>query len=150
MGAAGSGDDGTDRNHAVGRFEIAAAVILSLTALITSWSGYQAELWDGEEAANYTQAGAARVWIRVRGGLVVGDLQVGEAGFAGTLEVLRDLARRAGLAGISFIVSPGTAVHRLFAAEYTSEPSFPVLFQDLGATIPLEEIRFSYSDIDIF
>jgi Acetyltransferase (GNAT) domain len=94
--------------------------------------------------------GAARVWMRVRGGLVIGDLQVGEADFHETLEELRDLARRAGLGGISFIVSVGTAVHKLFAAEYTPEPSFPVLFQDLGATIPLEEIRFSYSDIDIF
>jgi Acetyltransferase (GNAT) domain len=94
--------------------------------------------------------GAARVWMRVRGGLVIGDLQVGEADFRETLEKLRGLARRAGLSGISFIVSVGTAVHKLFAAEYTAEPSFPVLFQDLGATIPLEEIRFSYSDIDIF
>jgi Acetyltransferase (GNAT) domain len=96
------------------------------------------------------RVGAARVWLRVRGGLVIGDLQVGEEDFGTTIEELRDLARRAGLGGISFIVSVGTAVHRQFAAQYTAEPSFPVLFQDLGATIPLEEIRFSYSDIDIF
>jgi Acetyltransferase (GNAT) domain len=114
------------------------------------WRDERYQLYRGYSPSRVIQAGAARVWIRVRGGLVVGDLQVGEACFAGTLEVLRDLARRAGLAGISFIVSPGTAVHRLFAAEYTSEPSFPVLFQDLGSSIPLEEIRFSYSDIDIF
>jgi hypothetical protein len=114
------------------------------------WRDERYLLYRGYTPSRVIQAGAAQAWIRVRGGLVVGDLQVGEAGFAETLEVLRELARKAGLAGISFIVSPGTAVHRLFAAEYTAEPSFPVLFQDLGATIPLEEIRFSYSDIDIF
>ena len=94
--------------------------------------------------------GKAQVWMRVRGGLVIGDLQVAGRDFVSTIGELRELARRAGLGGISFIVSVGTAVHGLFAAEYTAEPSFPVLFQDLGATIPLEEIRFSYSDIDIF
>jgi hypothetical protein len=94
--------------------------------------------------------GAARVWIRVKGGLVIGDLQTEGADFAATIDNLRKLARRAGLAGISFIVSPGTAVHRQFAAAYTPEASFPVLFQDLGSPIPFEDIRFSYSDIDIF
>ncbi len=96
------------------------------------------------------RVGSVRVWMKVRGGLVIGDLQVGEGDFVSTIGVLRELARRAGLSGISFIVSPGTAVHRQFAAAYTPEPSFPVLFQDLGATIPMGEIRFSYSDIDIF
>jgi hypothetical protein len=94
--------------------------------------------------------GSARIWMRVRGGLVIGDLQVGDADFLSTIEALRRLARQAGLAGISFIVSVGTAVHRQFAMQYTAEPSFPVLFQDLGSPIPLEQIRFSYSDIDIF
>src|ERR1700761_2744212 len=41
--------------------EVIAAVLLSLSAFISSWSGYQAGLWDGEQAARYAQAGAARV-----------------------------------------------------------------------------------------
>lgn len=41
--------------------EVAAAVVISLAAAMTSWVGFQAALWDGEQAAHYAQAGAARV-----------------------------------------------------------------------------------------
>jgi hypothetical protein len=94
--------------------------------------------------------GQAQAWVRLRGGLVIGDLQVGDADLGETMQLLRALAGWAGLSRISFIVSPDTAVHRLFAAEYAAEPSFPVLFQDLASPIPLDELRFSFSDIDIF
>jgi hypothetical protein len=107
-------------------------------------------LYRGYSSSRVIRIGSARIWMRVKGGLVIGDMQVGDVDFASTMELLRGLARRAGLSGISFIVSVGTAVHRQFSAQYTAEPSFPVLFQDLGSPIPLEEIRFSYSDIDIF
>jgi hypothetical protein len=42
------------------RLEVAAAVVLSLAGLMTSWSGYQAALWDGEQASSYTEAGVLR------------------------------------------------------------------------------------------
>jgi hypothetical protein len=41
--------------------EVLAAIILSVAALLTSWASFQAALWDGEQAAAYTRAGAARV-----------------------------------------------------------------------------------------
>lgn len=41
--------------------EVSAAVVISLAAAMTSWAGFQAALWDGEQAAHYAQAGAARV-----------------------------------------------------------------------------------------
>jgi hypothetical protein len=41
--------------------EIFAAIVLSVAALLTSWASYQATLWDGEQAAFYTRASAARV-----------------------------------------------------------------------------------------
>ena len=41
--------------------EVAAAVVISLAAALTSWVGFQAALWDGEQAAHYAEAGAARV-----------------------------------------------------------------------------------------
>ncbi len=40
--------------------EVCAAVVISLAAAMTSWVGFQAALWDGEQAAHYAQAGAAR------------------------------------------------------------------------------------------
>lgn len=41
--------------------ETLGALILSLAALITSWSGYQAGRWNGEMAAHYSRASALRV-----------------------------------------------------------------------------------------
>lgn len=41
--------------------ETMAAIILSLAALLTSWSGYQAGRWSGVMATSFSQAGALRV-----------------------------------------------------------------------------------------
>lgn len=40
--------------------ELVAAFILSVSALISSFAGFQSELWDGDQAANYTLAQQAR------------------------------------------------------------------------------------------
>lgn len=41
--------------------ETVGALVLSLAALLTSWSGYQAGRWNGMMATNFSQAGAMRV-----------------------------------------------------------------------------------------
>lgn len=41
--------------------EAVGALILSLAALLTSWSGYQAGRWNGVMATSFSQAGALRV-----------------------------------------------------------------------------------------
>lgn len=38
--------------------EVATAIVLSFAALVTSWAGYQAGLWDGEQATHYSKANA--------------------------------------------------------------------------------------------
>jgi len=43
------------------RLETASAVVLSLAALASSWAVYQASLWEGEEASQYTRASALRI-----------------------------------------------------------------------------------------
>lgn len=40
--------------------EVASAIVLSISAMASSWAGYQAGLWDGEQASNYTQANTLR------------------------------------------------------------------------------------------
>jgi hypothetical protein len=40
--------------------EVATAVMLGVAALLTSWSAYQAAIWDGVEAAQYNRADALR------------------------------------------------------------------------------------------
>src|SRR5687768_9736882 len=41
--------------------ELETAVVLSALGVMISWSELQAGLWDGEQAANYARAGAARM-----------------------------------------------------------------------------------------
>ena len=41
-------------------FELFTVVVLSLTAVLTAWSGFQSTKWSGEQAANYSAAGANR------------------------------------------------------------------------------------------
>ncbi len=41
--------------------EALIVVSLSVAALTTTWSTYQAALWDGEQAANYSRANALRI-----------------------------------------------------------------------------------------
>lgn len=41
--------------------EVLIVISLSVAALTTTWSTYQAALWDGEQAANYSRANALRI-----------------------------------------------------------------------------------------
>jgi hypothetical protein len=43
------------------RLDLISAVVLGVSALATAYASYQAELWDGEQAAHYTKANALRV-----------------------------------------------------------------------------------------
>lgn len=44
-----------------GWIEVVIAVVLSVAGLATSWSSFQASLWDGEQAGHYSRANALRV-----------------------------------------------------------------------------------------
>ena len=54
----------TDRRSLVERLgdstEAASAIILSIAALMTAWSSYQASLWDGDQTVAYSQAESIR------------------------------------------------------------------------------------------
>ena len=51
----------TDDSKRVDALEIASAIIISVAGLGSSWANYEAGLWDGEQAAHYSQANAKRV-----------------------------------------------------------------------------------------
>jgi hypothetical protein len=50
-----------DRDARAARLEVASAIVLSLAALASSWASYQSGLWDGEQAAHYSEANALRI-----------------------------------------------------------------------------------------
>ena len=54
-------DDEEDRRRKLaGRTETLATIVLSIAAVATAWSAYQSTRWNGDQASNYTQAGAYR------------------------------------------------------------------------------------------
>jgi hypothetical protein len=43
------------------RIELAATIVLAIATVLTAWSAFQSTKWGGQQANNYSQAGAARV-----------------------------------------------------------------------------------------
>jgi hypothetical protein len=54
------GTDGSSRWADVDLFDLVAVVVMSITAILTAWTGFQSAKWSGVQAAAYSQAGAAR------------------------------------------------------------------------------------------
>lgn len=96
------------------------------------------------------QLAGARVWFRIRQDLTIGDMDCTAENFTAVMRQLKKIANRLGLPEINFQLSPGTRLHQLFTEYYTPHISFPVCFKDLGAAVPLEKIKFSFADIDVF
>lgn len=93
----------------------------------------------------------AKVWMRSKFNLVIGDMEgITAANFTIVIDKLKNLAFRMGLKQIQFHCSPGTELHRLFSMNFKAIQSYPMLFQNFGSPIPIEKIRFTFSDIDIF
>jgi hypothetical protein len=102
-------------------------------------------------ASAVIKLGSARIWLTHSFHLMVGDMQgIDETNFHDTVRQLKRLAFMLGLRRLHFHVSAGTKLHKLLADAYPSIPSYPVLVQDFGIDLPLEKIRFTYADIDIF
>ena len=92
----------------------------------------------------------AEVWVKITDQLIIGDVNIVRKDPLLFFSEIKALAKKLGVAKISFQASPGCSMHDFFAAHYKPIPSFPVLFQDFGSGIPIEKIKFTFSDIDIF
>jgi hypothetical protein len=66
------------------------------------------------------------------------------------MDKMKKIAREMGIKEIHFHASPGTTLHNLFAARFTSIPSFPVIFKDFAGGTPIDKIKFTSADIDTF
>jgi hypothetical protein len=93
----------------------------------------------------------ALVWLSGKPGMLIGDIAaVNEPNFDQLIRSLKKTAAWLGIREIQFHSSPGTKIHALFSEKYKARPSYPVLFQDFGSTIPPEQVKFTFADIDIF
>src|SRR6266542_5268636 len=89
--------------------------------------------------------GNAKVWIKIQNGFVIGDIEMTGNDFEALISGIKKIAKRVGTANIFFQVSPGTRLHTLFTEKYKPAPSFPIIFLDLGADIPLNKLKFSFA-----
>jgi hypothetical protein len=94
--------------------------------------------------------GQSLLWIKIRNGLVIGDINCREEDFDDMMHHLKKIALKLGLRTIQFHTSHQTKLSSLFGARYSAVPSFHVLFKDLGSHIELDKIKFTFADIDIF
>ncbi|MCX6319068.1 MAG: GNAT family N-acetyltransferase [Bacteroidetes bacterium] len=108
-----------------------------------TWKTYNASLVIG--------LAGAKIWISDRYYLMIGDMEgVTEQNFEAVMKKLTRVARRLGISEIQLHLSPGTGLYRIWAQHIQPVESYPVLFQDFGAGLPPEQIKFSFADIDIF
>jgi hypothetical protein len=54
-------EDAKPTSHGERVLELGAVLLLSMTAVATAWSGYQAARWSGEQSKGYAQASTARI-----------------------------------------------------------------------------------------
>lgn len=94
--------------------------------------------------------GSSVLWIKIKTVLLIGDISVSPNDFDDMMYKLKKLANRLGIKEIHFHASPGTTLNNLFATRFNSIPSFPVLFKNIGAELPIYKIKFTSADIDTF
>ncbi|MBS1597819.1 MAG: GNAT family N-acetyltransferase [Bacteroidetes bacterium] len=96
------------------------------------------------------RVGKANAWIKIKNELIIGDLELNGENFDNIMNRIEKIAAKLGIKQILFHSSPDTQLQWLFIARYPAVPSFPVLFQDFGAGISFEKIKFTFADIDTF
>ncbi|MDN3547666.1 GNAT family N-acetyltransferase [Mucilaginibacter aquaedulcis] len=96
------------------------------------------------------QIDQSKFWIKFQNGMTIGDAEINKIDFVATMGKLIELARKLGVSQIQFHTSPNTSLHALFAEHYQPVTSFPIIFKDLGSGVSLENIKFTFADIDVF
>ncbi|MDP4264764.1 MAG: GNAT family N-acetyltransferase [Bacteroidota bacterium] len=94
----------------------------------------------------------SEIWIKINNGLHIGDINMtgNKDDFDRVISTIVKIAKRLGVAKIIFQTSPGTHLHDLFSERYKPVPSFPVIFLNPGTELPLDKLKFTLADIDIF
>ena len=90
------------------------------------------------------------VWCRINHDWIIGDMDIAAEEFDRVLERIQELAIKLGIRQVQFQGSPGTRLHSLFAAKYESIPTFATLFQQFDPHVNINNIKFTFSDIDVF
>ncbi len=96
--------------------------------------------------------GGARVWFRIRDGLIVGDMDCPEGHVRYAIRELKKLASQLGLPYIRFQANQHARLHGLLRTYIAPFPTFPTTLKKIAPDEELgdAEMAFTYADIDIF
>ena len=95
------------------------------------------------------KAGKSKVWVALGYALLVGDISL-QGDIDEVIQVLKKLAARLGIGKISFLTSVGTSLHNLLSVQCPPSKAFPVVFQTMGNSVEVYNIKFAYADLDVF
>lgn len=91
-------------------------------------------------------------WIKIQHGLLVGDLEISTvANFDFALEKLKQIAFRIGVNEIIFQTSPNTLIAELLQSKTNNQfESWKVGYKNFNSNFPLENLKFTFGDLDTF
>jgi len=97
------------------------------------------------------QLGPCKIWYKIQNGFIIGDMEAGTPqDFEKTIDELVKICATLGIREISFQVSPGTALAKLFKRNVPAISSFRTMFLDLGTNLDLTKLKFTLADVDVF
>ncbi|RWY55700.1 GNAT family N-acetyltransferase [Mucilaginibacter gilvus] len=105
------------------------------------------------KAYTYThtvQVGQARVWFKIKNGLIVGDITGLADNMDEVMAKLLKLTKRLGLQQLQFQVCAKSRLYAMLKKYGEPIPSFTVAIKDMGSGIPADKLAFTFADIDIF
>ena len=92
-----------------------------------------------------------KMWVKTEGGLLIGDIERRpEAEILGAVHGLRRIARSLGIARITFQVSPGTYLERIFSRHFAGFDSWLLGGKSFDPRFPIEALRCTFGDLDTF
>ncbi|WP_309642714.1 GNAT family N-acetyltransferase [Flavobacterium sp.] len=91
-------------------------------------------------------------WINIKNGLYLGDVEaISEARFTKALQKLKQLCRKAGISEIIMQTSPHTTIDLWMQNQkWNTFDSWIAGYMNLNSNFPLENLKFTLGDVDIF
>ena len=91
-------------------------------------------------------------WIKIQNGLQLGDVEAtSEEQFKKGIQKLKQLCRKAGIGEIVLQTSPKTTLHQWMQnQQWHSFDSWIVGYKNFNSSFPLENLKFTLGDVDVF
>jgi len=99
----------------------------------------------------FVNLNGTKVWIKPVGGLLVGDLEFKtEANLLETINDLKALAKQLGLNKVVIQTSPNTMLNNTLKKHFQSIDSWLIGYKNFYSKLPLDQLQFTYGDLDTF